>query len=285
MTQRRLPVQPGVPRSFPKPNAPASADAEVASPHRAGHYSGLHPEDQPYQSEEIRAQRRATTRRPEPVPVDDEFEEEEDYEIDTGYDDAPRLPTSTRRYAPVQPAAPRTIMRVQHHSAIPPRASRTQEQQTAEPRTTEPQQRQRSGPRFHPLFYVGLGMLLVVGVGVVVLTVAQWWQVKQQDMQYGRPRTYQTDAVVGHDDSPQHPSHFIVLNLHGHTCIIEFPGGDAAKAKIYIGPILYDQGGDLTPVTIQFQDDGTGKPDMILHVGNQQFLYRNTGKTFTPPTP
>jgi hypothetical protein len=282
MTQRRLPVQPGVPRSFPKPNAPAYADAEVASPHRAGHSSGLHPEDQPSQTDDFREQRRATSRRPEPIPVDDEFEEEEeDDEIDTGYDDPPRLPSSTRRYAPVQPAAPRTIMRVQHHSAIPPRASRTQ---TQEQQTAEPEQRQRSGPRFHPLFYVGLGMLIVVVVGVVVLTIAQWWQVKQQDMQYGRPRTYQVDAVVGHDDSPQHPSHFIVLNLRGHTCIIEFPGGDATKANIYTGPILYNQGSDLTPVTIQFQDNGTGKPDMILHVGNQQFRYRNTGNTFVPPT-
>lgn len=38
-------------RAFSKPSLPA------ASPHRAGHYSGLHPEDQPYQSSVMMAQR------------------------------------------------------------------------------------------------------------------------------------------------------------------------------------------------------------------------------------
>ncbi|MBV9691448.1 MAG: hypothetical protein JO202_17240 [Ktedonobacteraceae bacterium] len=57
-------------------------------------------------------------RRPE---RSDAFEDEEDdaiYEV--------RAPTSTRRYSPTQ-ASPRTVMRVQHHHAVPPRATRTQD--------------------------------------------------------------------------------------------------------------------------------------------------------------
>ena len=63
-----------------------------ASPHRAGHYSGLHPEDQPYQSTIIAAQRPPTnkihlrdaiheepTRSPAPT-IDDVLEPEEYYE-------------------------------------------------------------------------------------------------------------------------------------------------------------------------------------------------------------
>src|SRR5262245_48320692 len=37
-----------------------------ASPHRAGHYTGLHPEDQPYQSSKMAAQRRPPSLEVEP---------------------------------------------------------------------------------------------------------------------------------------------------------------------------------------------------------------------------
>src|SRR5579875_3086184 len=39
------------------PHADAPATLPPASPHRAGHYAGLHPEDQPYQSSIFMAQR------------------------------------------------------------------------------------------------------------------------------------------------------------------------------------------------------------------------------------
>ena len=42
-------------------------------------------------------------------------------------------------------------------------------------------------------------------------------------------RTAQLDAVVGHNDSAAHPTHFIFINLHGQIQIIEIQGGDAAK--------------------------------------------------------
>ncbi len=48
-------------KSLPRPSLPP------ASPHRAGHYSGLHPEDQPYQSNMIAAQH-APLREPEEIP-------------------------------------------------------------------------------------------------------------------------------------------------------------------------------------------------------------------------
>src|SRR6266487_4661311 len=46
---------------------------------------------------------------------------------------------------------------------------------------------------------------------------------------YGYPRTYQTDAVVGHGDSLAHPSHFIAINLDGHLEVIELSGGDPKR--------------------------------------------------------
>ena len=68
------------------------------------------------------------------------------------------------------------------------------------------------------------------------------------------PRTFQVDAVVGQGDSLVHPSHFIALNLHGQIEVIEFPGGDATHARIYLGPHLYGSNASLVPVTLQFVD-------------------------------
>ncbi len=297
----RIPEQRAIHRSLSQPHGSARLDEEVASPHRAGHYSGLHPEDQPYQSEEIRDPRRAP-RRPEPIPVDGEYEYEEDYGVDTGYDDPPRMPNSTRRYAPVQPAYPRTVMRVQHYySAIPPRASRTQTQDEwppapepkPEPGTRRPQpepeprrMRPRSFPRLHWLVYVGAVMFIMLLGWMALSSFANWWQTTQDTLHYGYPRTFQMDAVVGHADSTVHPSHFIALNLRGQIRIIEFPGGDATHAKVYIGPDLIGPGQDLTPVTLSFQvTPGTGKPEMVVTVGTAHYLYLNNGSTFVPPKP
>jgi len=76
------------------------------------------------------------------------------------------------------------------------------------------------------------------------------------------------------------------LNLNRHIQIIEFPGGDAAKAKVYIGPVLIGQGQDLAPVTLSFKDvNGDGKPDMIVNVQDSRFVFINENGTFRPPHP
>lgn len=123
-----------------------------------------------------------------------------------------------------------------------------------------------------------------------------WWNTTWDDLHYGRPRTFQIDAVVGHTDSSSNPSHFIALNLHGHIEVIEFPGGDASKARIYSGPQLFGSGDTLTPVTLSFVDvHGNHHPDMILHFhakgwlgfsdSEQQLVYINDQGTFRPARP
>ncbi|WP_244421982.1 hypothetical protein [Ktedonobacter racemifer] len=75
--------------------------------------------------------------------------------------------------------------------------------------------------------YVGLAGVLMVGGWLGIGALSQGWQTWQDDVHYGRPRTYQTDAVVGHNhDTSATPSHFIVLNLHGQITVIELPAGD-----------------------------------------------------------
>jgi hypothetical protein len=89
--------------------------------------------------------------------------------------------------------------------------------------------------------------------------------------------------VVGHADSTDHPTHFIVLNLKGRVVIIELPGGNVAHARIYNGPAIIGDNPAQIPATADFQDaNGDGKIDMIVHLGNQQFTYLNDGTQFKP---
>jgi hypothetical protein len=178
-------------------------------------------------------------------------------------DGAPRAPTSAVRYTtmPGDPKRTRTIN---------------------EPKPTRRLERVRvSGV---VLVCVGI-ILLVMIVGWLVLSfLGSWWQTTQDDWHYGRPRTFQVDAVVGHGDSPAHPSHFIAMNLHRQILVIEFPGGNPAKAKVYLGPILVGDGQELTPVTLSFEEGiHPGKPDMYLHIGDQVIVFLNNGQQFVAP--
>lgn len=137
-----------------------------------------------------------------------------------------------------------------------------------------------------PLLAVLVGMLAMAALVLALSAFGSWWQVHQDDVTYGRPRTFQVDAVVGHSDSAANPSHFIFINLNRHVEIIEFPGGDATHARIYTGPILFGNGQDLTPVTAEFRDvNGDGRPDMIVHIQDQRIIYINDGTQFRPLQP
>jgi hypothetical protein len=136
-------------------------------------------------------------------------------------------------------------------------------------------------PRQHWLGYAGLALIVML-LGWIVLSVfTNWWTVAQDDLHYGRPRTFQMDAVVGHNDSAAFPSHFIALNLNRHIQVIEFPGGDSTKAKVYVGPILVGPGQDLSAVTLTLKDvNGDGKPDLILNVQDSHFVFINDNGQF-----
>lgn len=134
-------------------------------------------------------------------------------------------------------------------------------------------------PRRFPLVPVLIGMAAMIVLVMSINVFSSWWQTYQNDIHYGRPRTYQMDAVVGHDDSPEHPTHFIFLNLNRHVEIIEIPGGDPSKTRIFVGPVLFGNGQDLTPVTGEIRDDN-GRKDLIVHIQNQEIVFINDGTTF-----
>lgn len=255
-----------------------------------------------------------------PLTDDDTF-----YGEDSGYDEiyAPRMPSSSRRYqsrpdirADIRSEMGRTRPDIELQSLfaegdyytfqtdrqpnIPPRRGATRTDMPSvsngrRPRThTEDvggygSDGSRGGIRRyrpHWLVFVGLFMLIMILGWIAFSALANWWQVTQDDWHYGRPRTFQIDAVVGHNDSVTNPSHFIAINLNRRVEVIEFPGGDSSKAKIYLGPILTGDGQDLAPVTLSFKDvNGDGKPDMIVIVQNSRFIYINENGAFRPARP
>jgi len=111
-------------------------------------------------------------------------------------------------------------------------------------------------------------MIVILLGWYVVSSLGTWWQMHQDDTTYGNPRTYQTDAVVGHADSPTSPTHCIAVNLNGNIIVIELPGGDAGKARSYaITAIPGNQGNP--PVKLVFQDiNRDGKLDMVVQIGD-----------------
>ena len=170
-----------------------------------------------------------------------------------------------------------------------PEGARVQPQQEIYRNDMDEQGAQRPGHtrrqkiRFHALVWLGLGMIAMIFLWVAGSFVINWWQVHQDDSTYGRPRTFQTDAVVGHNDSSSNPSHFIALNLNRHVIVIELPGGDPTKARIYPITTLFGDGQEQTPVTLTFQDvTGDGKPDMIIHIQDQKLVMINENGQFRP---
>lgn len=175
------------------------------------------------------------------------------------------------------------------------RASRLRSKQTEEdqpghvpatPRLSGGRLKRKGRLRGHPLLYLGFGMIAMLVLWTLLTIVVSWWNTTWDDIHYGRPRTFQIDDVVGHNDSQASPSHFIAINLNGRIEIIEFPGGDASRARIYIGPQLYGEGSDLIPVTLSFVDvNGNHQPDMIVHFQGTRIVFINDKGGFRPAQP
>jgi len=131
---------------------------------------------------------------------------------------------------------------------------------------------------------IGVGMLLMLLVVVLGQWMLGWVQTSWDDLHYGRPRTFQMDAFVGHETGST-PSHFIAVNLQGQIDIIELPGGDPTHAKMYVGPHIYGEGSDLVPVTLRFVASAHAHhPDMLILFQNTQVVFHNVNGTFEPAT-
>lgn len=211
--------------------------------------------------------------------VDYEIAEEDEYYVT-------RPHTSVRRYRqPVQrdtmddcsPEQTAFLQRRRASSVTPAGSGITSKALDPQAHTSLPRVRRKRTP----WLALTLGMFLTLALVVGFNTFGSWWQLHQEDVTYGMPRTYQVDAVVGHQDSASKPSHFIFMNLNGRVLAIEFPGGDATHAVVYTGPTLFGSGGNLIPVTGSFRDvNGDGRLDMLVHVQDQTIVFLNDGSKF-----
>ncbi len=137
----------------------------------------------------------------------------------------------------------------------------------------------------HPLLFLGLGMLIMLALCTLLMAGLNWGNDVMNYVHYGDPRTFQMDAVVGHNDSVNNPSHFIALNLHGRIEIIEFPGGDGAHARIFLGPQLYGTDAEKTPATLRFADvNGDHRPDVLIFFQSSWIVFINSQGSFRSPT-
>jgi hypothetical protein len=203
---------------------------------------------------------------------------EGDYDLeddDTYYDT--RLPTSARRYQGYE-ISPEHVYQQGNkrlhvrYVDVPKRKSRQPQLPQGRERHTEEyaavSHSARQGVRLHPLAWFGMfGVFLVLGwFGLNVVT--NWYQGVQNDWTYGQQRHFEINAVVGHSDSLTNPSHFTAENNDGQIIVIELPGGNVSKAKIYQIETVPGNTGN-PPVKLSFQDmNADGKPDMLVQIGD-----------------
>ncbi|MEO6458272.1 MAG: hypothetical protein ABIO92_08380 [Chloroflexia bacterium] len=170
----------------------------------------------------------------------------------------------------------------QQTAAYPGRATLQQQAQgKAVTRNADPQ-----GVQAKALAIAAGAMIALLGLYVAATAAVEWVQVKANDMQYGRPRTMQMDAYVGHSETEGVPSHFIAMNLNRRVTILEIPGGDSARANTLVGPYLFGQGEDLTPVQLSALDvNSDGQADLLVSIKEEQLIYLNDGAGFKLMTP
>lgn len=141
----------------------------------------------------------------------------------------------------------------------------------APPRTHQPARRLPN-----TLLYGFALLATIVLINLILAPVLNWGRTKLDDIRYGRPRTVQTTAFVGHDEANGAPSHFVAMNLERRVVILEMPGGDASKTRTIVGPYLFGAGEDLTPVLLRFEDvNADQRPDMLVNVKQEEMVYIN----------
>ncbi len=192
---------------------------------------------------------------------------------------SPLAPKSVLRHRPIHsakttkpiPTVTRASRLVQHTKKVVP-------SRPCSPQKT-PGTRDRS--RLN-LVSLGIGMIVAILAVMLGQLLIGWFNTTWDDLHYGYPRTYQTDAFVGLEVGHT-PSHFIVLNLHGRIEILEQPGSDPTKTKIYLGPQITGPGADRVPVTLLFVDlHHTHHPDMVVQFQGTQVVFQNVHGTFQP---
>jgi len=192
---------------------------------------------------------------------------------------APKIIGSANRQLSIGNAvlSPSALMRKGPAMAVTHKSLRSA--QAAQPR----------GALLHRVQILAYGVTLLLAAAAIYVVVSLLLgkaNVLVDDLRYGRPRTTQIDAFVGHEEASGQPTHLMAINLNRQVMLIELPGGDAAKARTLSGPYLFGANEELTPLQLHLQDlDGDGKPDLLLDIRQEQLVYLNRDGAFRLPTP
>jgi len=162
-------------------------------------------------------------------------------------------------------------------SPIPQRRNVTgtdysQSQRTEEPRLRGPSTNDRAPRGKHSIrglliVLALIGLLIFLVIRVVIPQVGQ----NIHDWQHANDTLlFKATAVVGHDDSPAHPTLFLVLGANNYILVNEYPGGNMAKQRPVFGSQLFGSGTPGTlGVTLTFDDEnGDHLPDLEIHFGD-----------------
>lgn len=172
------------------------------------------------------------------------------------------------RSAPMRAAAPR-----QQPTQLAPRAN-------TQPAKVRPVTLQPS-ISLHSFAYIATLLLALVAIYAVMGNVFGLVQTKIDDIRYGTPRTFQLDAVVGHENGSGLPTHLIAMNLNRQVVIMEIPGGNAAQIRTLTGPYLFGANEDKTAVLMRLEDlNGDSAPDLIVSIKNEEIAYMNRDGQF-----
>lgn len=140
-----------------------------------------------------------------------------------------------------------------------------------------------NGSLMRLVMWLGAAAVLALISFFVLSSLISWWQTWQDDMTYGRPRTMQVDAYVGHNEQNGKPSHFIAQNIDGQINIIQYPGNDTSKTRVIQGPKLFGKNAALAPVKVEFRDvNADGHVDLVANVDGQKLVYLNEAGNFRP---
>lgn len=168
-------------------------------------------------------------------------------------------------------------------------AVRSQEMRSASARSNTQRTRPFSvtpATSLHSVAYIVTIALALIAIYGVMGNVFTWVTTRIDDVRYGTPRTFQMDAVVGHEDGPNNPTHLIAMNLNQQVVVIEIPGGDPSKIRTLTGPYLFGATESKTPVLMRLADlNRDGTKDLIVTAKSEEIVYLNRDGQFHLITP
>jgi len=195
----------------------------------------------------------------------------EEDEIDDGYSIVDKPHTSSLRY---------------DRKAVPPRRSALLDDES-NPKKTRIMRPQRRLDRWTLISWLCIAIIVMVAGWFLFSKISDWWTGVHENMVYGTPfRTFQGEQYIEMGDTPDHPDHFIALNLHGVIEIVQIDPVDRKKDAVYV---LANVGDDSTPASLTFRDTtGSGRVDVIVTIGDTTpytIILINNGSTLTPTQP